>query len=364
MRVLHVLSGLYAAGIESLALQMVRHAPIGVDNELLNTDSAIQALAPAVDELLAAGRLQAVHQWTACDGPRLAWRSFRHCRHRRPDALLIYPCQRPMLWLALGARLAGVRRQAVHLGNPAPTEPTKLAVWHRLLRWFQRLGVVAVPCSQAIVDSLQPLPRGLCLGPVIANGCDTAAIAERAVTARDKRSPDAPRWVLMVARLDPIKDQDTLLRAFAAVRRSGWQLQLVGEGPEESRLKTLAESLGLEPAEIFLGRRSDVPELLGQTDVFAFSTTSAEGFGIALIEAMAAGLPLIASDVPACREVLMGGAAGDLLPPGDVEAWKARLAQLMDSLDERAQLASRSMAHAESFDIESTAQGYFELLRP
>ena len=254
--------------------------------------------------------MAALNQWRRCDRPLLSWRTYQLCRQRRPDALLIYPCNRPMLWLALGARLAGVPRMAVAVQNTAPADPRGLRTWHRLLRWFQRLGVVAVPCSQAIVDSLQPLPRGLRLGPVIPNGCDVQAIARRAADARARRQPDDAHRVLMVARLDPIKDQATLLRAFAAANHPGWQLQLVGEGPGRPRLETLATELGLDPAQVFLGRRRDIPKLLGLADLFAFSTTPAEGFGIVLIEAMAAGLPIIASDVPACREVLQDGAGG------------------------------------------------------
>ncbi|MCT0217089.1 glycosyltransferase, partial [Synechococcus sp. CS-1330] len=74
---------------------------------------------------------------------------------------------------------------------------------------------MAVPCTQAIADSLHPLPSDLKLGPVIPNGCDTRAIAERAAAARARRPSGDLRRVLMVARLDPIKDQATLLRAFA-----------------------------------------------------------------------------------------------------------------------------------------------------
>jgi glycosyltransferase involved in cell wall biosynthesis len=362
MRVLHVLSGLHAAGIETLAFQLIAHGPQGVHSELLNADSSQQQLSAAFEALRASGQLRALHQWSRCDGLQLAWRSFRLCRRRRPDALLLYPCNRPMLWLALGARLAGVRRMAVHLGNPAPSDPTGLHLWQRLLRWFQRLGVLAVPCSEAVAASLQPLPPGLRLGPVIANGCDTATIASISAAARAQRPPGDPRRVLMVARLDAIKDQATLLRAFAAARPPGWQLHLAGEGPDRPRLESLACELGLDPADVFLGRRSDIPELLGQADLFAFSTTRAEGFGIALIEAMAAGLPVIASDVPACREVLRDGAAGELLPAADLPAWSARLAQLMASAQQRQALAERSVAHATRFDILHTAKQWYELL--
>lgn len=362
MRILHVLIGLHAAGIEALALQLIAHCPRDVHSELLNADRSSQDQAAAFADLQHNGKLAAIHAWPRCDGPRLAWRSFQLCRRRRPDALLIYPCNRPMLWLALGARLAGVRRMVAAVQNTAPDDSAGRQVWQRLLLWFQRLGVLAVPCTQAIADSLQPRPPALRLGPVIANGCDVAAIAERTKAARGCRPAGDARRVLMVARLDPIKDQATLLRAFAAARAPGWQLQLVGEGPDRPRLEALASGLGLDPAQVFLGRRSDIPELLGQADLFAFSTTPAEGFGIVLIEAMAACLPIIASDVPACREVLRDGAAGELLPPGDVSTWAGCLEGLMASASQRDALAAQAHSYASHYDIRTTAERWCRLL--
>jgi glycosyltransferase involved in cell wall biosynthesis len=166
----------------------------------------------------------------------------------------------------------------------------------------------------------------------------------------------------MVARLDPIKDQATLLRAFAALRPPGWQLLLVGEGPERPRLDRLAAELGLDPAAVLPGRHGAIAELLGQADLFAFSTTAAEGFGIALIEAMAAGLPLLASDVPACRQLLAAGAAGELLPAGDVAAWTGRLQSLLADPAARAALAERARRRAPHFAIGPCAAAWYALL--
>lgn len=364
MRTLHVLSGFHAAGIEALAHGLIRHGPAKMDSELLNVDCSQQAMTPAFRRLVKEGSLGKIHQWPRCDGPGLAWRSFRLCRRQQPAAVLIYPFNRPMLWLALGARLAGVRRLAVAVQNTAPQDRRGQATWHRLLRWFRRLKVLPVPCTEAIVRSLQPLPPGLTLAAPIANGCDVAAIAQRAAAVRQRRPAHDCKRVLMVARLEGIKDQATLLRAFAAVapRQPQWQLQLVGEGPERPALEALAGSLGLDPTTVFLGRRSDIPELLGQADLFAFSTTAAEGFGIVLIEAMAAGLPVIASDVAACREVLRDGAAGELLPAADVPTWSHRLEALMGSAEGRDALARRAVAAAPSYDIRSTARQWLELL--
>jgi glycosyltransferase involved in cell wall biosynthesis len=98
-------------------------------------------------------------------------------------------------------------------------------------------------------------------------------------------------------------------------------------------------------------------------DVFAFSTTRDEGFGIALIEAMAAGLPVVASDVPACREVLADGAAGLLVPPGD----DARLAQaicaLLGSERQRTAWARRALSRAtDHYDADASARTWYGVL--
>lgn len=358
MRVVHVLQGLHAAGIEHLALQLINHAPAGVENSVLNLDALAQDLRPAFERQLSTQKLRAIIDCSPCDGPWLAlycWRLF--CR-QRPAALVLYPFSRPMLWVALAARLAGVRRLRVHVGNAAPQQAPQRRRWLQLLLWFQRLGVVALPCSQAVATSFMPLPPGLRLGAVVANGCDLEAIASRAATAAPLRSGPQKR-LLMVARLDPIKDQATLVRAFALAWQPGWQLQLVGEGPNRSALEQLILELHLESVVQCLGRREDVPELLGAADLFAFATTDSEGFGIALVEAMAAGLPVIASDVPACREVLADGGAGELVPAGDVQAWAERLQWLMHEPAQRQRLAAAARQRSEAYGMAECARRWY-----
>ena len=155
-----------------------------------------------------------------------------------------------------------------------------------------------------------------------------------------------------------------MLRAFAQARQHGWQLQLVGDGPRLGELQQLIDELDLTEVVHLLGRRDDVPELLGSADLFAFSTTAAEGFGIALVEAMAAGLPVIASDVPACREVLAEGAAGLLVPAGDVQAWTSALQELMAQPKTRQQLARAAAERAKTYAIETCANRWYQELMP
>ena len=168
----------------------------------------------------------------------------------------------------------------------------------------------------------------------------------------------------MVARLDQIKDQASLIQAFAGCKSTEWDLVLVGDGPCREPLEELSRSCGLDPSKIFLGKRLDIPEILGSFDLFAFSTTDAEGFGIVLIEAMAAGLPVIASDVPACREVLADGAAGVLVPPGEVQAWTTRLRELMSQPKTRQRLAEASSIRAKTYGIEACASLWYQELIP
>ena len=98
------------------------------------------------------------------------------------------------------------------------------------------------------------------------------------------------------------------------------RLRLVGHGSLRERLERQAAELGVAHAVEFLGTRSDVPELLAHADLFVFSTTPQEGLGSVLLEALAAELPVVSSDVPACRELLAGGKWGTLVPPADPAA--------------------------------------------
>jgi glycosyltransferase involved in cell wall biosynthesis len=161
---------------------------------------------------------------------------------------------------------------------------------------------------------------------VVYNCAPVLSIREEAANARAQRKDHRPR-LIMVATLELHKDHATLLKAMAAVVRAvpEAQLWLAGDGSQRHRLESLGASLGLAATVTFLGSRRDVPALLGQSDVFVFSTTTQEGLGTVLIEALAAGLPIVASDVPACRETLAGGRWGVLVPPADPEALAAAL---------------------------------------
>jgi glycosyltransferase involved in cell wall biosynthesis len=138
----------------------------------------------------------------------------------------------------------------------------------------------------------------------------------------------------MVATLESHKDHETLLRAARILqdRSVAVEIVLAGAGRLEAQLKSLATELGVQGSVQFLGARNDVPELLGTSDVFVLSTTAQEGRPGVVLEALAAGLPIIASDVDPLREVLENGRWGILVPAGDPEALAEALTRAAASI--------------------------------
>jgi glycosyltransferase involved in cell wall biosynthesis len=159
---------------------------------------------------------------------------------------------------------------------------------------------------------------------------------------------DAP-LALAVGRLIEQKDHATLLRAFARVRSTLPQarLAILGAGPLEGETRALAQQLGLENA-VSLPGRTDIRDWLDRADVFVH-TSRWEGFGIVLLEAMLAGLPVVATRVSAVPEVVADGQTGILVEVGDVDGLATSLGALLADRERAAALgeAGRRRARAE-----------------
>ncbi len=314
-RILHVIATLDRGGTEVSCRELAREfAARGEENHvvaLVRHGGAIAgAFAGVAHEhgTLPAGRL------------RRAVAFARLCRRLRPDGAIFHFFTVDHAVLAAAARLAGVRRLAVKQGNPAPAAGPLVAKVKTILAATRRLGVPLVSSSRFIEETMRALGALPAGSAVVHNGADVSAIAARAAAARVARDPAGPVVVGMVARLDPIKDYATLLAAFAALPEAiGGRplvLAIVGDGALRGALEAKAAALGVAGRVRFRGARADVPAELGGMDLFVLSTTRDEGFGVVLVEALAAGVPVIASDVPACREVLSGG-LGTLVPAAD-----------------------------------------------
>ncbi|MBL8863617.1 MAG: N-acetyl-alpha-D-glucosaminyl L-malate synthase BshA [Planctomycetes bacterium] len=178
------------------------------------------------------------------------------------------------------------------------------------------------------------------------------------------RDVDGPPRVVHVSNFRPVKRVPWLLRAFAlATQGTRAELLLVGDGPDQQPVRTLARDLGIQDRVVFLGERDALPELLAPADVFALSS-SEESFGLSALEAMACGTPVVATDVGGVREVVEAGITGLLCEPEDLEGFAAHLAMLLFERDRaRAMGAAARHAAVERFGHERVIPRYEAVYR-
>ncbi len=252
------------------------------------------------------------------------------CAQRRPDLVICW-VNGFSPWVLIGARLGGVKRLITHAGNPPSWNwwgKTQTVV-STFVTWL--VGGHMVCCSHYVASEYRRSPGvSKPVLRVVHNCSKVVEVREAASVARRQRCDARPR-LIMVATLESHKDHVTLLNAMPIVLRHvpEVQLWLAGEGTLRGKLTAMSTALGLNNVVEFLGSRRDVPALLGQSDLFVFSTTHEEGLGTVLFEALAAGLPVVASDVPACREALADGRWGELVEPASPDALASRIVAVL-----------------------------------
>lgn len=265
---------------------------------------------------------------------------FELCRTRKYRYVLTHGFG-THLWIACAAFASMHCKTLAFVGNPAPRSLIqRLAT--ALYSWLAFPFVHRhVACSQYVAESMvrgYGLPRGSI--EVVPNWCDVDSIREAAERSRQRRLLVGSPVIGMVARLDPIKDFATAIESFAILRQRlpDATFRVIGDGPLRADLERLAAELCVADCVSFLGRRSDVPAELGQFDLFAYATTVDEGFGIVLIEAMAADVPIVCTDIGPSSEVLDGGRVGVLVSARDPQAMAQALYQLWMDAGRRAAL--------------------------
>jgi glycosyltransferase involved in cell wall biosynthesis len=183
------------------------------------------------------------------------------------------------------------------------------------------------------------------------------------------RSPVRGR-ILMVGRLAPPKRPDLALRALASVRRTipEAELHVVGDGPLRREAESLMGQLGLDGAVCFLGNRDDVPQLLAEAEC-ALLASDYEGCPLAVVEAMAAGVPVVATDAGGTGELVRPGHTGALGPKGDATGLATALREVLADPATAAELGAEGRNDAQArLSLEamvgSLVDIYDEILRP
>lgn len=360
-RILLLITELLPAGAERIVFELATRLPpdrYTVEVASLRSPDGDQGDDGAVArDLLRAGvpvrPLRLRHKLDARGALRLA----AELRRFRPDVVHAH-----LFHANLAARLLGwIGSEAKIVSTVHIVERRRLPARRLLERLTAGRDQATVCVSQAVAEHAR---RDLRVAPerlhVIPNGIDlvrfppTDARARAAARAALDLPADAP-VIGAVGRLDRQKGFDVLLAALAQLPPET-QLVIAGSGPEESALRRQAQPLGDRVR--FLGQRDDVPTVLAALDLFAMPSRW-EGFGLSLAEALATGLPAVASAVDSLPEVL--GPGGVLVPPDDPAALAAALARLLADPAEREHLSALAAAQGARFRVERMVSDYARL---
>lgn len=196
-------------------------------------------------------------------------------------------------------------------------------------------------------------------------GVDTKAVrkvAEESGGLREKLGLSEDSFVVLtVAELIVRKNYETALEAFAKADIPGSRYLICGDGTEKENLKEKCKTLGILDKVIFLGYRRDIYNIIAISDAFLF-TSHQEGLPIALIEAMAGGLPCVVSDIRGNNELIVAD-NGFILKDNDIDGFAEALRTLFNNSSMRADMGRKCQAAAEQYDIEITVEKMGEIYK-
>lgn len=355
IRVLEVLATLKRAGAERVAVDIAR----GLDRTRFETavvslyDPFPGGLEPLLEE--AGIRTWHLHKSQGFD-PRMWPRLARAVREFRPDVIHTHSYV-----LRYAAPVAG-RASIVHtVHNLADKEVDAFGRW--VNRFAFRRGAAPVAVGKEIARSFRRV-----------YGFEVAATIPNGIALSHPRPGARAAWrsahgfgeddvlIVSVARLDPQKDPLGLIQAFARLveRDSRCHLLLAGVGALEDAARECAERRGVSGRVHFLGVCGDVPDLLAAADLFALASRW-EGSPLAVMEAMAARLPVVATAVGEVPELVATGVSGILVPAGSIEKLADALASLAGDGARRRAMGEAAGSRAAGFGGEVMVEAYAEL---
>lgn len=240
----------------------------------------------------------------------------------------------------------------------------------RGMRWIQQYafnhGVVPVAVGEEVARSLKRLYK-LPHQRIIPNGIPVDLFSCPKVPRREWRAREGFReesvLFVCVARFASQKNHALLVRSFAQglAPDSRVHLVLVGEGQLQREIEELTRALAIEKYVHFLGLRTDIPDILAAADVFVLSSDY-EGNPLSVMEAMAAGLPVIGTSAGGTKDIVEDGVEGYLVPPGDAQTLSKTMMFLMANRETRQVMGNAAMRRArKQFSVSTMVRSYEEL---
>jgi sugar transferase (PEP-CTERM/EpsH1 system associated) len=363
--VLHVIHHLVTGGMENGLVNLINNMP---ESRFRHAVACIEDFSDFRHRLLRADtEVCALHR-SRIGTWRLRRALYQLCRRLKPA--IVHSRGMSGLDALLPARLSGVRH-CIHGEHGwdvndlfgANLKPIVLRRLHSPL--IDRYITVSQDFKRYLIDKVHVRPERIA---TICNGVDTAKFCPatckpQAVAPRGFMGPESV-VVGTVGRLQPVKDQATLIRAFAQLAHSDAaikakiRLVIVGDGPLRDALTRLVDDLDIGCITWFAGNSQDVSEVLRLLDVFVLPSL-AEGISNTILEAMATGLPIIATQVGGNPELVQDGVNGRLIPSADGQMLVQALAKYLDhpTLRRDHGAASRRLAVAK-FSLKSMLETY------
>jgi glycosyltransferase involved in cell wall biosynthesis len=354
MKVLHLITELELGGAERLLVTMLPR----LDRKRFEVSVAyLYGEAPLRPELERAGiRVTKLDSQSKCD-LRAFSRLVQLLREERVEILHTHLIQADLMgYFAARRARVPVMISTKHNTHYFRSHASWLA---RLDAFVNRRLTRVVAVSDAVKDfyiRTQQLAADRI--EVIHNGIDLERFRDAKPLARSALGcTDSERIVCAVGSLTEKKGHSVLLRAWSEVVRAqaAARLLLVGDGPLRGELERRVGELGLKDMVRFLGRRQDVPEILRASDLFVLPSLW-EGFGIVVVEAMAAGLPVIASNVDGVGEIVRPEQDGLLVSPGDPAGLAQAVLRVLNDRQFAQQLAGAGAERAARFSIMASAE--------
>lgn len=368
LRVLHVLPNLYGGGMERATLRlMAAHAKNNTEQNNLHQEICI--LQDGSADLLAQCRQMVPTH--ILRNQRFAWRTLRRLIIES-DAQVVH-ARSTGIWLDAALACRTLKPTKLLLSFHGKENLTPLSLWARLRnRWaLRQADAIMAVSKQAATMMHDEWNADESRIVVLPNGVDTeqfrpaADEMEKHRLRRKLSLCDGDNVVVCVANLMMIKGLDVLIAAWShvsAVDRKA-RLLIVGEGPLREELRNLCHCLHCADSVQFLGRREDVADVLRAADLFTL-TSRYEGSSNALLEAMATGLPIVATRVGGVAETISDARLGRLLPPNQPKPLADTILELLFDTSERSRMSEAARQEAGArFGLQKWAQRYEHLYR-
>jgi len=262
-----------------------------------------------------------------------------------------------LYWVALAKLLSFSKVNLLFTEHNTQNRRRKKKYWYYIDRFIYKKYKVVVSITKEVNDSLKSyLSLNTDKFRIINNGIDLS----RFIDLPSQKTQDGSKIIVMqISSFREQKDQATLIRAMQYVP-DNVVLYLVGDGEKRILCENLANELNLSDRVFFFGIRMDIPELLNSADIVVLSSHW-EGFGLAIVEGMAAQKPVIASNVPGLKNVV--NEAGLLFTQGDEKDLAGKIISLIDNPDFYSEIAYKCTERAKQYDINTMVDKYIDIYK-